>query len=323
MSSDILARIEALTNKADVAQSNGRLLRAAEYYRCAAEVARELGPDNLVAIQLQLFQGTHLGDYGFSRLYFAVDADAAVLAAHRAQAKALLLDAIEVLDRRRAADTLLEGKCSPDEAWYCRFSSASVAPLIGYDVFMMAALQATVMILRADAYQAEDSESQLRVCFHHVMCAAHLMQQPRRCVSILPGEALFVDALRSATAAAAEDDEPELPPLIQLLAGVLHTLERSGMLKTEHIDEMIHLSTSIHDQNRDATIESMSDSGRRRCALAGCGAKEAHVSHFKACAACKAVVYCSREHQVADWPNHKAACKAAAAERRGKATKAE
>ena len=49
----------------------------------------------------------------------------------------------------------------------------------------------------------------------------------------------------------------------------------------------------------------------RCCQLASCGAKEAHVSLFSRCAACKTVVYCSREHQVADWPSHKKACKAA------------
>ena len=51
--------------------------------------------------------------------------------------------------------------------------------------------------------------------------------------------------------------------------------------------------------------------GLRSCALAGCGARERHPSHFKACAACRAVVYCSKEHQVQDWSAHKAACKAA------------
>jgi len=49
----------------------------------------------------------------------------------------------------------------------------------------------------------------------------------------------------------------------------------------------------------------------RRCALATCGAKEAHVSHFSRCAACKTVVYCSKECQLADWPAHRKACKAA------------
>ena len=51
--------------------------------------------------------------------------------------------------------------------------------------------------------------------------------------------------------------------------------------------------------------------GLRSCTLAGCGAKEAHLAQFKRCAACKAVVYCCCEHQVAGWPSHKRACKAA------------
>ena len=51
--------------------------------------------------------------------------------------------------------------------------------------------------------------------------------------------------------------------------------------------------------------------GLRRCALDGCGAKEAHSTHFKSCAACRTVVYCCRGHQVAGWPSHKKARKAA------------
>jgi hypothetical protein len=49
----------------------------------------------------------------------------------------------------------------------------------------------------------------------------------------------------------------------------------------------------------------------RICALASCAAREAHVSHFSKCGACKTVAYCCKEHQVADWSDHKAACKAA------------
>jgi hypothetical protein len=47
------------------------------------------------------------------------------------------------------------------------------------------------------------------------------------------------------------------------------------------------------------------------CALPTCGAQEVHASHFKRCSACSAVVYCCKEHQVQDWPAHKAACRAA------------
>ena len=58
-----------------------------------------------------------------------------------------------------------------------------------------------------------------------------------------------------------------------------------------------------HDGTRPALV--------RFCALAGCGAKEAHPAHFKSCSACCTVVYCCQEHNVEDWPAHKAACKAA------------
>ena len=49
----------------------------------------------------------------------------------------------------------------------------------------------------------------------------------------------------------------------------------------------------------------------RACALASCAAREAHEAQFKKCAACLTVSYCCREHQLTDWPAHKAACKAA------------
>ena len=49
----------------------------------------------------------------------------------------------------------------------------------------------------------------------------------------------------------------------------------------------------------------------RTCALAGCAAREAHEQQYKKCAACRTVVYCCREHQLANWPAHKAACQAA------------
>ena len=64
-------------------------------------------------------------------------------------------------------------------------------------------------------------------------------------------------------------------------------------------------------QLKAAVVATAQSAATRCCALASCGARELHVAHFKACAACKTVVYCSKEHQTQDWPNHKAACKTA------------
>ena len=51
----------------------------------------------------------------------------------------------------------------------------------------------------------------------------------------------------------------------------------------------------------------------RACALGSCGVREAFAGQHKLCGGCAAVVYCCKEHQVAVWPAHKAACKAARA----------
>jgi len=72
--------------------------------------------------------------------------------------------------------------------------------------------------------------------------------------------------------------------------------------------------TSAYEQDRrnlEAANARQARRGLRSCGLASCGAKEAHVNHFKRCSACKTIVYCCKEHQLEDWPAHKAACKAA------------
>jgi hypothetical protein len=51
--------------------------------------------------------------------------------------------------------------------------------------------------------------------------------------------------------------------------------------------------------------------GLHGCALASCTAREVNAGEHKKCGACRTVAYCSKAHQVEDWPRHKAACKAA------------
>ena len=84
----------------------------------------------------------------------------------------------------------------------------------------------------------------------------------------------------------------------------------AGCVTRAHFDMITsHAHGSSDRQERCAAVAG--SAAMRACALPGCSAREQHVKHFKVCAACKAVVYCSREHQVRDWPSHKAACKAA------------
>ena len=99
--------------------------------------------------------------------------------------------------------------------------------------------------------------------------------------------------------------------LLQQLAGAWQRLQSSGVLQKLHIEEGNTPAAPEELAFTAAVLNSLNAPGLRTCALPGCGAKEAHPAHFKSCAACRAVVYCCREHQVEGWSGHKRACKAA------------
>ena len=98
--------------------------------------------------------------------------------------------------------------------------------------------------------------------------------------------------------------------LRQTLADAKHDLDRSGVPETRQFSEIVAF------RRKHADISAWLDRTMadwyclRSCALASCGAKELYQGHFQLCAACRAVVYCCKEHSVEDWPSHQAACKA-------------
>lgn len=117
---------------------------------------------------MQLFQSTMHGSYGFGAVG---ERDPSILAAHRATFVALLSSVVEALERRRVADTLLEGKCTAaEEAWKAsRVTSAPqqptsltraeavsmVAPLVGYDTSLLAGMCAVVALQNLPRFPAE------------------------------------------------------------------------------------------------------------------------------------------------------------------------
>ena len=94
----------------------------------------------------------------------------------------------------------------------------------------------------------------------------------------------------------------------RLLEDAWERVERSGVLETRML--MVELDPSLQHGLDGAAAEAAAR-GLRNCALVGCSAREVHVAQFKKCGGCLQAFYCCREHQVADWPRHKAACKAA------------
>ena len=319
MASDVIARVQAFATKAHELADKGHVLRAAEKFGHAAEAARALGADNLVTVYMLLRRSNLLGVYWWAATRSAT-ADPCVLVAHRAEFIALLAGAVAVLEERRVADTLLEGKCTAaEEAWftcdmpqvgYTAADAASMAPLVGYEQYLRAAKMAAEVLSGAHFFVAECSGAQFQSFAQHVVRAAELMQQPRRrSTMVMCMEPQFADALRYAVAEGGTNGLEAY--LAQLLMGALQRLQHSGVLQAHRIEE--YIGSVIQENEADAArLQTMLTApGLRRCALDGCGAKEAHPAHFKSCAACRAVVYCCREHQVEAWPAHKKACKAA------------
>ena len=215
MSSDALARVEAFAQKADKLFSKGHVVRAAENYGRAAEAARELGEDNLVAVGMQLGRSAMLCAHAAVAGQDA-EADCRVLAGYRAEGIQLLPGAMEALERRRVAGTLLAGKCAAvEEVWQTHeiqrenahlpaAMAASWAALVGYEMFLRAATNVVLVLARPDLHAAEFNDSQFQSFTQHVVQAAALMQQPRRHGDVnMQIEAAFTKELRDTVAEAA------------------------------------------------------------------------------------------------------------------------
>ena len=211
MSADTLARVDALFKKADELRDKGHLLRAAENFGRAADAARALGADNLVTVSMQLLGGN-------TRIGFVVAApvattDPRVLAVHRAECIALYSGAVEALERRRVAGTLLEGKCAAaEEAWFAgalqrgnvnlsAANAASWSALVGYAQFLRAASNVLYVLQLVHIFSTDCSNSQFQSFTQFVVHAAELMQQPRRHFDMaMQCEAAFTNELRNAVA---------------------------------------------------------------------------------------------------------------------------
>jgi hypothetical protein len=94
-----------------------------------------------------------------------------------------------------------------------------------------------------------------------------------------------------------------------VLAAALGRLLRSGMIEERGMEGTLQ-DTQRKWQQLKAKVQAEKEApGLQSCAH--CGAREVHVAQFKRCAACKGVVFCGKDCQLANWPQHKAACKAA------------
>jgi hypothetical protein len=298
-------------------------MRAAEKYsRAVEEAEKTLFPDCLVTCLLRHEHLDCLLCHATSLTALA-DADDAL----REACLLLLPSVMAVLDRRKAAGTLLPGSCRPVEEAFQKAaarlelelqgctqadaaeSAAARAPYVGLETYFCVAANVAYMLCDLDFLKSAFvlSDEQKHAAYLFVARALDLMARPRNFDSWMTGEPGLVEELRKLIPAVSDVDEPATKKLCAAWRRVL----RSGVLRERGIDKGIDATDQQHQRICAAAAADLAAGRLQQCALAGCAACESHASHFKRCGACRTVCYCCREHQVEDWPSHKAACKAA------------
>ena len=338
MSSRDLSRVVALSCKALELQKKGHYARSMEKCAAAIAAAQELAQEDcLVVTHLQLLLNDSLLGYVRTPGVAAEAGDAA-----ERQGFQVLVAAIATLERRRAAGTLLAGKCRkwPEEEWYGHVLQhrqfmvghpvhtpevlALLVPFVGYDAYLDAASDAV------SACVAESAPSHVLELWHLIaLHAIHFMEQRIKISEPdipLSSEIVLASFLHAASESCGRLKEhgphSSLPTYTVEMLTRWQIIERSGVLQERGIVASAVAFRNNAPASTAAREARLAAATLRCCSLGSCGARELHPGHYKHCGACRGVAYCCREHQLEDWPAHKAACKAArkaAAEEAGRA----
>ena len=320
-----LSRVLALARKGRELTMTGHSARAAEKFRLAVEEAEKAlpVPDCLILCALRYERADSLLRHATASATRPADADDAL----REACLRLLPSVMAVPERRKAAGTLLPGSCRPEELTYqlaakrremeadgftqaaAAKNAAVLAPHAGVETYLLVATAVAFMLINLDTPNRAFvlSDEQKRAAYAFLASALDLMARPRGFTTWLTGEPELVRQLRELVPAVSGIDEPETKKLCAAWRRVL----RSGVLRTRGVDGAIAEGNRQTARLSAAAADDLAAGRLFQCALAGCAARESHASQFKRCGACRTVCYCCREHQVEDWPSHKAACKAA------------
>jgi hypothetical protein len=327
MSSRDLSRVVALTCKAYSLLIKAYYARAAEKSAAALSAAQELAQEDcFVVTRLRLLRLSALAGYANTP---GVAAEAA--SAAEEQASQALRAAIATLERRRAAGTLLPGTCRtwPEEEWYGEYLQhrealnnepahspvelALLAQFVGYEAYIFAAATAS----GAMGFKLSSNSSDALPFARFIMRAIDLFEQPR--LKLWEGYSLASENALSNTMQEFSEvygpriaaHDASLPAFVKELFTRWQRCARGDVLQErEIVAGMAHNERVLSARDEDVAAR-LATATLRCCSLRSCGARELHPNHYKHCGSCKTIAYCCREHQLEDWPAHKAACKAA------------
>jgi hypothetical protein len=226
-----------------------------------------------------------------------------------------------VVERRRCAGTLLQGKCAPHEVEWSRqlweaagggcpaSRVASVAQLVGYEAYLRAAWLGLCRLRLGRnplTVLLPLTVAQTQQIFSCAVAALDLMSVPRPELQCSFG--FESDLLTDVRITLEMEGTSRMHR--DALGAALDRLKASGVLADpESLKKLSQESERICKQAKAKALADNEAIGLRSCAH--CSAREVHVAQFKRCGACRGIVFCSKDCQLANWPAHKAACKAA------------
>ena len=321
MSAAALASIVALDAKAGELMDKQHFERALEKQQAAVAAAQALGnePDCLITALLQ----AHEGECRFRKAFFSAVLSPGPERQEIPRAIQTMIVVMSALKRRKAAGTLLPGTCRKVEVeWKALLLPSQVEtldafgmreyltlakPFVGYETYLVtASMTLRYCFASTDGWEFEAIKYDVVELLEFSTGAVQLLALPRGEFP-LKSELRFNEAMHLFHTFGVPDQ-----PAKQRLLEAWNRLERSNVLSRRGLNRSLAEQSLRHE-----FVSSLEQEAARAaetllsCALPSCGAPEAHAAHFKRCAACKAAAYCCREHQVQDWPAHKAACKAA------------
>ena len=325
-----VCRLTCTARNQDLGGHDARAVELFERAIAAAEALRQ--PDCLIVARLRCwYLGTqHNMTCDALSGCDSADAKRGVAARIVAQYQAHLPGVLETLERRRAAGTLHSGCCRAHEvAWnadcmrtdvirsgepeLAEETVSEIAPLLGVQAYFAAARVAVCASQTGLGLWLVPDEPLLGRCLNFIEHALLLTLGRESDDGELTGvpipsvEPLFLSGFREVLLPFLKPEEPRCGCLLEAWRGI----EQSDLLQKMELEQMDEYCDRINKSLADAQAAKDAGVPLRLCALPSCGAREAHVAHFKKCSACGQVVYCSKAHQTEHWPAHKAACKAA------------
>ena len=321
-SPDAVQAFYELFQKGASASSQRRFLRAAEYFGRAASAARALCGENggHCVVHALLWQSGVLIDH----LQTSGSLDGAMWL----EAQRLVAECRRILNARLSANTCLVGRCfAVEEDFFARYAliMAEVAGLalnpniealaqsmkgeVGCDACMTTAVRGFAFVypgslfgpahprIELNGVALKEAQTFVLRCVGNMSTARH---------SARTSERKFAEEVRDLLAS----DRLELP----FKADLARAWERPALqnaLRARGVFEEKDLAirTKFSETLEKKVAADREKHGLRWCALPSCAKQETHVFDFKACSACKAVVYCSAEHGALHWSqSHRKEC---------------